>query len=86
MNAVAESQRRILSSLPPLRECGFAFAAEPRTRWNSWRYRGVEEDYGLAFWDHAALRHKLSQWFEVLEIVPRSINWKQDAVLLSPLR
>ena len=83
---IAESQRRDLAVLPPLAECGFAFAAEPRTRWNAWRYRGVEEDYGLAFWHYAALRETWSEWFEIVEIVPRSINWKQDAVLLRPLR
>jgi len=83
---IAESQRLALAALPPLRDQGFVFAAEPRTRWNAWRYRGVEEDYGLSFWDHAALREAWSEWFEVLEIVPRSINWKQDAVLLRPAR
>jgi SAM-dependent methyltransferase len=79
---IAESQRRQLEEMPPLAEAGFLFAPEPRTRWNAWRYRGVEEDYGLAFWSHEAIRKEWSRWFEVLEIVPRSINWKQDAVLL----
>jgi hypothetical protein len=30
------------------------------------------------------LRSEWSEWFEILEIVPGSINWRQDAVLIRP--
>jgi SAM-dependent methyltransferase len=79
-----ERQRRLLREAPPLGSAGFVFAPEPRTRWNRWRYAGVEPDYGLAFWDHAALVSVIEEWFDVIAIVPMAINWEQDAVLLAP--
>jgi SAM-dependent methyltransferase len=81
---ITAEQRALLQSSPPLTDTGFVFAPEVRTRWNAWRYRGVEEDYGLAFWDPAALRESWSEWFEVIDVVPQSINWRQDAVLVTP--
>jgi SAM-dependent methyltransferase len=79
---ITHEQRVRLLRAPPLSSEGFIFARENRTRWNAWRYRGVEEDYGLAFWDPEALRAAWSEWFEVENVVPQSINWRQDAVLL----
>jgi SAM-dependent methyltransferase len=81
---ITAAQRAQLRSSPPLTDAGFIFTPEDRTRWNRWRYRGVEKDYGLAFWDQTALREAWSEWFEGVSIVPGSINWRQDAVLLTP--
>jgi SAM-dependent methyltransferase len=80
---IDERQRRELIAAPTLASAGFIFAPERRNRWNEWRYRGVEPDYGLAFWDHRALRATWAEWFQVLDVIPGSINWRQDAVLVT---
>jgi SAM-dependent methyltransferase len=81
---VPRGQLDRLRASPPLEEAGFVYAPEHRSVWNRWRYRGVEGDYGLAFWDRGHLRREWSELFEIEAIVPTSVNWRQDAVLVTP--
>lgn len=63
---------------------GFLFAAEPRSRWDRWRFSGVEREYGLAFHDAGYVRRHWAAWMHVDAIVSDSINWRQSAVVGRP--
>lgn len=81
---ITARQIELLRSSPPLDEVGNLFVPEEQSFWNSWRFRGVGPDYGLAFWDHRHIEDVWSEWFDVLDIFPAAMNWQQDAVVVTP--
>lgn len=65
-----------------LRDEGFVFQAYERSPWNRWKLRGTEPDYGLAFHSPGYIRRAWAETFEVLDVLPARLNWRQDAVVL----
>lgn len=75
-----------LRELSPLEEVGYVF--EPYSvphAGDEFPQRGGDP-YGLAAHSSAYIRERWSDVFEILDIVPASINWRQDAVLVTPKR
>jgi hypothetical protein len=75
------AQHAALRARGPLDREGFVFSPEPHSTWNAWRYRGVESSYGLSFHAHGYIRERWGELLEIVDIVPASINWRQDAVV-----
>ncbi len=63
---------------------GIVFAPEPPTRWNRWRYRRTESNYGLTFHSDSYVREHWAGRLRVDAIAGESINWQQSAVICSP--
>lgn len=80
-----EWQRR-LRSHASLDDEGFIYEPEHVSRWDAWRYRGVESDYGNSFHSHDYVRERWSEVLDVEAIRPESINWRQDAVVVRKKR
>jgi hypothetical protein len=64
-----------------LSERGIVFVPERVTRWNRWRFAGVESTYGLTFHDGDYVRERWSRWFDVLDIASGAVNFGQSAVV-----
>lgn len=77
------AQQGLLARADLTRE-GIVFAPEPKGRWSAWRYPGTAPSYGLTFHDHGYVRERWGRFLEVQRIVPRALNWGQDAVLCGP--
>ncbi len=58
-----------------------AFVPYRRSRWNREQLPGVSEAYGLTFHGEGYVRRRWSAWFEVLDVLPRTIAGWQDLVV-----
>lgn len=67
----------------PLEQEGLVYEPSRRSVWETGKLRGIEADYGTTFHDHAYVRERWSEVLELVDIVPASINWRQDAVLVA---
>jgi SAM-dependent methyltransferase len=75
-----------LAALPPLEENGFLFEPYTRGRWEDADFPGIDDTYGVTFHHPAYVERHWSQWFELLEHRPASVNHLQDLLVLRPAR
>lgn len=78
---LSEDLRRRLAGHGSLATEGLVFEPVRRSVWTQGRFHGTEPDYGFAFHDHDYVRGRWGGFLDVIEIVPASINWGQDAVV-----
>jgi len=79
---ISQEWRNRLLSQGPLEEELSIFEADEPDLLASRAPDQAGDTYGLAFHDRTALQARWLQVFDTVEVVPRAINWSQDAVLV----